>query len=106
MFNKLICNGLFFKRQIVTFFSKASEDINMDDISIAGEFMMYTRAWFWISQFDWEDEEWIVSLKSTSSPELLSSLLLSIKHFEELEEYEKCSFLKKISDFVQENLEK
>ena len=30
--------------------------------------MMYNRAWFWISQFDWsEDEDWIIELKVISN---------------------------------------
>lgn len=105
MFSKLIHNGLLFKKQIITFFSSSSEAFDIDDISVAGEFMMHNRAWYWISQFDWDDEYWVSDLKDLSNEELMVALLLSVKYFEEQEEYEKCAFLKKILDFVKENLE-
>ena len=105
MFKKLIMNGMSFKIKVVGFFSRADEDFDVSEIDLAGEFMIYTRAWFWIEQLDWDDEEWVSDIKRYSDEDLLVATKLAIHYFEEQEEYEKCAFLKKLQDFVQENLE-
>ena len=106
MFVKLVTNGMNFKKQVVNFFSKSlDKDENLDGVDLAGEFMIYNRGWYWVSQMDWDSEEWVSDLKDLISDELLTALKLSIHYFEEQEEYEKCAFLKKIQDFVGENLE-
>jgi hypothetical protein len=43
-------------------------------------------------------------LKKASNENLLTSVKLAINYFEEQEEYEKCAFLKKVQDFVQNYL--
>lgn len=101
VFERLVLNGLSFKKSIVNFFSKADEDLDVMQIDLAGEFMMYNRAWFWISQFDWDDDLWIHDLKIASSENLLTAVRLSIHYFEEQEEFEKCATLKKVQDFIQ-----
>jgi hypothetical protein len=76
----------------------------MEGVDLAGEFMMYHRSWYWISQTDLTDEEWLNDLRRSSEDEFLTALKLSIHYFEENEEFEKCAFLKKIQDFVEKNL--
>jgi hypothetical protein len=103
MFEKLIINGSNFKSKIVNFFSLTDDELDIQDINDAGEFMMYNRAWFWISQFNC-DEDWINDLKTISSNNFLGAIKLSIYYFERHEEFEKCAFLKKIQNIVEENL--
>ncbi len=105
VFTKLIINGLSFKKQVVMFFENADGTLDMKDVDLMGEFMMYHRAWYWISQFDWEDEGWVNDLKRSSDENLLTAIKLSISFFEEEEEFEKCAFLKRIQDFVKNHLE-
>jgi hypothetical protein len=104
VFERLIINGLSFKESIMKFFSQSVEDLDMVGVDLAGEFMMYNRAWFWVSQLDWDDTEWVIDLEKVSNEKFLTAIKLSINYFEEHEEYEKCAFLKKIQDFVQEYL--
>ena len=106
MFEKLIVNGINFKMKVVNFFSLSDEDFDIDEIDRAGEFMMYSRAWFWISQIDLDDEIWLYDLKVISSVNFLDAIKLSLCYFESHEEYEKCILLKKIQDIVEENLDK
>ena len=101
MFERLILNGLSFKKSIINFFSQADETLDMVQVDLAGEFMMYNRAWFWISQLELDNEEWVKGLKKASSENLLVSVKLSINYFEEQEEYEKCAFLKKVLDIIE-----
>ena len=101
MFVKMVKNGLHFKRQVVSFFSKSEPGLNTDGLDDAGDFMMYNRAWFWISQCKIRSKIWKEALKEYNSEDLVIALKSSIQYFEELEEYERCAFLKKIQDFLE-----
>jgi hypothetical protein len=105
VFTKLIMNGLSFKKQVIMLFENSDGNLDMRDVDLMGEFMMYQRAWYWISQLDWTDEEWLNDLRRSSNNELLTAVKLSINFFEDEEEFEKCAFLKKIQDFVEDYLE-
>jgi len=101
MFVKMVKNGLHFKRQIVSFFSKSEPELNVNGLDDAGDFMMYSRAWFWISQCKIRSKTWKEALKEYNNEDLVMALKSSIQYFEELEEYERCAFLKKIQDFLE-----
>jgi len=106
MYVKLLLNGLTFKKQIVSFFSKADPELDSDNIDEAGEFLMFNRAWFWISQCKIRSKVWKDALKDCANEDLVFAIKLSITYFENIEEYEKCAFLKKIQDFLEKSLEK
>jgi hypothetical protein len=90
MFIKLIKNGKGFKNSIIDIFSKSNTTFNLDQIDEAGDHLMYTRAYFWIENVDIEDNEYV----SFIDLELFKKyLILSLKHFENMEEYEKCAHL-------------
>lgn len=105
MFTKLVMNGMSFKKQIIEFFGKSSEDIDVSSVDLAGEFMMHNRAWYWISQTDLTDEDWLNDLRMSSKDDFLTAIKLSINYFEGEQEFEKCAFLKKIQDFVENYLD-
>jgi hypothetical protein len=104
MFTKMILNGVNFKKQVVGFFSKADKDLDLAGVGEAGDFMMYNRAWFWISECSTRKKDWKEALIHNSTPEMVFCLKSIIKYFEEIEEYEKCAFLKKIQDFVEKEI--
>jgi len=106
MFHKLIMNGSLFSKQVVKFFAKSDPELDVKGIDMAGEYMMYTRAWFWIEQAKPRNKEWKEALKQYASEEFVISIKLSINYFEGTEEYEKCAHLKKIQNFVEKNLPK
>lgn len=105
MFKKLIINGLEFKRQIISFFQSSDEELELGNIDNAGEFMMYLRGWYWISQLDLANEGCIEDIKRSSDNDFIVALKLIISYFESTEDYEKCVFLKKIQNLVEENLD-
>jgi len=104
MFKKLIRNGTLFKKQVVKFLSSSDANLDINGIDDAGDYMMYTRAYLWIKDFKFRSKEWKEALFNCSDDELVSLIGLSIKYFEEYEEYEKCAHLKKIQDLVDKNL--
>jgi hypothetical protein len=106
MFQKLILNGNLFKEHVLKFFAKSDPELDTEGIDSAGEYMMYTRAYFWIQDCKVRSKFWNEALKMYSSEEFASALKLCIQYFECVEEYEKCAHLKKIYDFVEKNLPK
>jgi len=109
MFKKLIQNNIVFSKKIETHLGKSLRDIDKAQIRKAGEFVVYNRAWNYISKVDINNEMNEDAIKLTSSKELKKCLNLAIYFFEDLEEYEKCVHIKKILDkveiFIAENLE-
>jgi cation transport ATPase len=104
MFYKLIMNGTTFKKQVLNFFSKSDPSLDMVGIDEAGEFMMFTRAYFWIEGFKFKSKVWKEALKNYSHEEFLVAVKLSMNYFEGTEEYEKCAHLKKIQVLVEKNI--
>lgn len=104
MFHKLIMNGHLFSKQVTKFLAKADSSLDVKGIDQAGEYMVFTRAWFWIEPVEIKKKSWKDALKQYANDEFLISIQLSISYFEGTEEYEKCAHLKKIQDFVKKNL--
>lgn len=106
MFIKIVIYGEKWKSTVVNIFSKADSDLNVEEIDEAGDFMLYTRAWFWIEQFDFDNDDCLEDLRSIThtdkdsfnGSDLFISLMRAIKYFEKIEEFEKCAFLVKIRD--------
>ena len=100
MFIKVIVYGEEWKKSVINLFSKSTTDMDLEDIDNAGEFMLHTRAWFWIKQFEFDNEDCIEALDELSNSDIKTSLSSSISYFEKIEEFEKCSFLLKIKNLV------
>ena len=104
MFKKLVRNGKYFKSQVVKFLSSSNEALDIKGIDEAGEYMMFTRSYFWIKGCKFRSKEWKEALYNHSDEEFINILKWSIKYFQDCEEYEKCAHLKKIQDIVEKNL--
>ena len=102
MFYKMIWNGNNFRDQIFSFFgnSNLEKDFTLG-LDEASDYIMYTRAYYWIQECNLQDKEWEEALIYYLDKELINCLKLSIKHYEEIEEFEKCAFLKKIQTFLE-----
>ena len=104
MFTKMILNGMNFKKQIVSFFSKADKDLDIVGVDEAGDFMMFNRAYYWISEYGPRKKAWKEAINKKASKDFMFCLEVSLKYFEELEEFERCAKLKKIKDFTEKVL--
>lgn len=104
MFKKLIWNGVNFRKQLIQFLKKTDSKHGIVDegLNEAGDYMMYTRAYYWIKDCNIKDIEWEKALANYIDEEFVLCFKLCIKYYEELEEYEKCAFLKSIQDYVEE----
>lgn len=104
MFKKLIRNGTSFKKQVVKFLSSSDDKLDIKGIDEAGDYMMFTRAYFWIEDCKFRSKEWKEAFYNHSDEEFIKFIKLSINYFEISEEYEKCAHLKKIQNLIEKNL--
>mgnify|MGYP003626819107 CR=1 FL=1 len=98
MYKKLILNTPKFNEKIVKFFKESNKELDAEEMSEAGEWLTYQRAWNYIQYINPEDDLHIRAIKNYSDEHLDVSLKLGIKYFEDKEIYEKCALLKKILD--------
>ena len=96
MYKKLILNHINFNKKIIKFFKKSNEELDIEDIKEAGEFVTYNRAWSYIKKIDINNKEHTKAINTYSDEYLDTSLKLGINFFIETEEYEKCAHLQKI----------
>jgi len=102
MFKKLIHNHKVFNKKVISFFSKMDEELDLYDVEQAGEFVVYNRAWFWISKIDTQISSHQDALLHYADEYLLTYVKFAVSYFEEFEEYEKCAQLVKIQNFLKE----
>lgn len=105
MYKKLVLNNSNFNKKIVKFFKDSDDDLNVDEMSEAGEWITYQRAWEYIKDINLKNENHITIIKRYSDEYLETSLKLGISYFEGKEIYENCALLKGVLDVV-ENIEK
>lgn len=112
MFKKLLSYRKHFKNKGMVFFmdldtilSYKQNKLDLQEISHAGDYMVYIKAWEWISKIDIDNDVHKDSLIYMCEPSLISYIDELILFFESYEEYEKCMFLKNIQNFFEENLE-
>jgi len=105
MFEKLIQNNNTFKQQIGKIL-KNDPHYDFDALNEAGDYIVYNRAYMFLSLINMDDENHKQAIKArTKHSYLIISLITSINYFSSIEEYEKCAVLKKILDFAKESLE-
>ena len=100
MFKKLIANYEIFTKQIIMFFRMSNQDLDMDDIERASSYMVYTRAYDSLSKLDTENIIHLEALRLYSDKPFRMALKNALEYYENIEEYEKCAFLKKVQDII------
>lgn len=100
MYNKIILNHVSFSKRIRKFLKDINHSLDEDDVKNAGEYMVYHRAWSYISNIDINDESHGLYVNEYKDKSLTITLALGIKFFEKYEDYEKCAFLKNILDIL------
>ncbi len=96
MYKKLILNHLNFNTKVLNFFKQSNQEFDVDDIREAGEYVVFNRAWSYISNVDIKNKGYIDALKHYSDDEFYSTLDMGIEFFQQDELYERCAFLLKI----------
>ena len=100
MFEKLIVDdGIYFK-QLLSFFDKSNEDLEVGELEDVSKSLLYDRAFNYIKKIDLKDKYHLKILAEHASPQLEISLNKAIEYHEDEEEYEKCALLKQYLDFI------
>ena len=100
LFKKLILNYETFSTQLFNFMRSTEGDLDVDKLEKAGVHMVYWRAYNHIEKIDLTQEFHIDILRAYADDNFIKALAMCLHYYEDIEEYEKCSFLKKISDIV------
>lgn len=97
-FKKLVKNYSIHSEELAKAFHKGNKELDIKDIKEAGEFILFTRAWANICVIDINDPFHLECLHSLANNDLYFAFDFSIKHFEKLEEYERCGFIKTLKE--------
>ena len=100
MFKKIIVNNTFFNKKINKLFDYQEVNFTQKDLEKASEFIVYHRAWYYISNIDLSREMDLDAIKVLADEDFKFALEKIIQFFENIEEYERCAFLKEIQDKV------
>ena len=101
MFTRIIFRGDIINDQILKFFSEIDKEIDTENLQILNKNMIFSRAYSYLSKLDLNNSFHVETLLDKENDPFLQACDLSIDHFTELEEYEKCSFIKKFKDFIE-----
>ena len=85
-----------FNTKILQFFKSTNQDFDIKDVNEAGEYVVFNRAWSYISNVNIKNKGYIDAIKHYSDDDFHTSLDMGIAFFEKDELYEKCAFLLKI----------
>lgn len=100
MFKRLVTNYEVFAKQIIKFLGEANSDLDVIEIERASGYMVYTKAYDNLIKLDLNNTNHLDSIKLYSDETFKKTLGVALVYFENLEEYEKCIFLKQIQDIV------
>jgi len=100
LFKKLILNYETFSTQLFNFMRSTEGDLDVDKLEKAGVHMVYWRAYNHIEKIDLTQEFHIDIIKAYADDKFIKALGMCLHYYEDIEEYEKCAFLKKLSDIV------
>jgi hypothetical protein len=100
LFKKLIINYETFSQQLFQFMRSSDDDLDVDKLEKAGVHMVYWRAYNHIEKIDLTQDFHVDTLRAYADDNFIKALNLCLQYYEDIEEYEKCAVLKKISDIV------
>ena len=95
VYEKLLINHEYLGDKLIP---QIDENIKEDELKEAVRNQVYIKAFDYISQVSLQDSEVFINLKQQDIQSFKKTLNMGIKYFENIEEYEKCSFLKKFKE--------
>ena len=100
LFKKLIINYETFSKQLFQFMRSSDDDLDVDKLEKAGVHMVYWRAYNHIEKIDLTQDFHVDTIRAYADDNFIKALDMCLHYYEDIEEYEKCAFLKKISDII------
>jgi len=85
-----------FSKKFISLFREDGSEVDMNEVERAGEHFVYERAWEYISKLNINIPLHVDTLLQFKDPILIKNLNRTLLHFQDSEEYEKCSFIFKL----------
>ena len=101
MFTRIIFRGDVLNDQVLKFFTEINRDIDKTNLEQVNKNLIFNRAYSYLKQLNLENSFHVDTLLDKGDVTFLQACTVALDHFLELEEYEKCSFLKNIIGFVE-----
>lgn len=101
MFTRIIFRGDVLNDQVLKFFTEINRDIDKTNLEQVNKNLIFNRAYSYLKQLNLENSFHVDTLLDKGDDTFLQACTVALDHFLELEEYEKCSFLKNIIEFVE-----
>jgi hypothetical protein len=96
MFKKIMANHKLFSKKFIMLCGNLDPTLSPEELTNAGKYFAYERAWFYIQKLDITVPLHKQSLEMAIDNTLLNSLSLILLHFQDNEEYENCALIYQI----------
>lgn len=101
MFVRIILRGDSFNDQITKFFTEINKDLDKENLQNLNKHMIFSRAYAHLAKLDLNNSFHLDTLLDKGDDTFLQACDIALEHFTEVEEYEKCSVIKKFKDFIE-----
>ena len=98
LFKKLIINYNTFSQQLFEFMRSSNVDLDVEKMEKAGVHMVYWRAYDHLAKIDLTNSLHAEIIQTYADSKFIQALDACLQYYEDIEEYEKCSFLKQVRD--------
>ncbi len=100
LFKKLIINYSTFSEQLFQFMRSSDVNLDVEKMEKAGVHMVYWRAYDHLAKIDLTNSFHAEIIQTYADDKFIQALTACLQYYEDMEEYERCAFLKKILDMV------
>jgi hypothetical protein len=98
LFKKLIINYSTFSEQLFQFMRSSDVNLDVEKMEKTGVHMVYWRAYDHLAKIDLTNSFHVEIIQTYTDDKFIQALTMCLYYYEDMEEYEKCAFLKKILD--------
>jgi hypothetical protein len=98
LFKKLIINYSTFSEQLFQFMRSSDVNLDVEKMEKTGVHMVYWRAYDHLAKIDLTNSFHVEIIQTYADDKFIQALTMCLQYYEDMEEYEKCAFLKKILD--------
>ena len=98
LFKKLIINYNTFSHQLFEFMRSSNVDLDVEKMEKTGVHMVYWRAYDHLAKIDLTNSLHVEIIQTYTDIKFIQALDACLQYYEDIEEYERCAFLKQVKD--------
>lgn len=100
MFTRIIFRGDILNDQVLKFFTEINKNLDFVSLEQVNKSLIFNRAYSYLKQLDLQNSFHVDTLLEKVDDTFMKACTLAFDYFLEVEEYEKCSFIKNIISFI------